>query len=140
MGHRKKMKPGLTLDQASNICMNECMALCCQGPLILSIEEHEIDLFKNKAQAIGTTVYVHKATNKGGWVRFSDYPEDHCPMLNPKTFACNIYDSRPQRCRDFPTKPTHWCAISENDTTNDNSKANELSSPLIGPKSDSRTK
>ena len=104
--------PGLTAEQASRICMNECRAGCCRGPLLLELTAAEVDDFKRRAVALGLTVAVARRPDGGGWLRFADYPGERCPMLHPDTFACRIYADRPGRCRRFPERKTPGCAIS----------------------------
>ena len=103
---------GLTPEAATNICMNQCRAMCCQGPLILRLIEDEPALFEEKAAAMGLMVKVDAAPSGGGWVKFAEHPGQRCPMLNDATSACRIYNDRPQRCRIFPERPTPGCAIS----------------------------
>ena len=103
---------GLTPEAASHICMHQCRAMCCRGPLILQLTEEEVPAFEAQAARLDVHLQVVPAGDGRGWVRFSDHPGEHCPMLDPSTFACRIYEDRPQRCRDFPEKPTPGCAIS----------------------------
>ena len=104
--------PGFTPEAASHICMNECNAMCCRGPLILRLTEEESVDFRQRAEALGIDAKVSQAPGGGGWVKFSDHPGEHCPMLDEDTWACRIYQHRPQRCRSFPERPTAGCAIS----------------------------
>ena len=104
--------PGLSPDDASYICMNQCKAMCCKGSLILALDRKEVEAFTDNAKVLGVEALVEPATNGGGWIRFSDYPEENCPMLDNSTSACRIYDNRPQRCRSFPQELTLGCAIS----------------------------
>ena len=104
--------PGLTAEAASRICMEQCRAMCCQGPLVLALEAHEVQPFREQADAIGATAVVRWASDGRAWVRFDDHPGWRCPMLDPETNACRIYEHRPQRCRDFPDELTPGCAIS----------------------------
>ncbi len=103
---------GLTPEAASHICMHQCRAMCCRGPLILQLTVEEAPGFRAQAARLKIDAKITSAGDGGGWVRFSDYPGERCPMLDPDTFACRIYEERPQRCRDFPEKPTPGCAIS----------------------------
>ena len=103
--------PGLTPEAASRICMEQCRAGCCQGPLVLALTEDEVQPFTEQASALGVTALVTPAAG-GAWLRFAEHPGERCPMLDPETSACRIYDRRPRRCRDFPTGPTTGCAIS----------------------------
>ena len=104
--------PGLTAEQASRICMVECRAGCCRGPLLLELTAAEVDAFKRRAVALGLAVSIAQRPEGGGWLRFADYPGERCPMLHPDTFACRIYADRPGRCRRFPERKTPGCAIS----------------------------
>ena len=106
------LRAGLNLAEASEICMNQCHAMCCRGPLILSLSQAESETFKAKAEEMGVEALVRQAEDGGGWLRFSEHPGERCPMLDPATFACRIYESRPQRCRSFPERMTPGCAIS----------------------------
>ena len=104
--------PGLTVEQASRICMAECRAGCCRGPLLLELTAAEVADFKRRAVGLGLAVTIARRPDGGGWLRFADYPGECCPMLNPDTFACRIYSDRPSRCRRFPERKTPGCAIS----------------------------
>ena len=104
--------PGLTAEAASHICMVQCRALCCRGPLILRLAQHEAADFERRAANLGVALFMTSAPDGGAWVRFADHVGDRCPMLDDATSACRIYRDRPQRCRDFPEKPTPGCAIS----------------------------
>ena len=104
--------PGLTAEAASRICMEQCRAKCCQGPLVLELKEHEVLPFREHATAIGVTAVVRWTSDGRAWVRFDDHPGWRCPMLDPTSNACRIYENRPGRCRDFPDQLTAGCAIS----------------------------
>ena len=104
--------PGLTAEQASRICMAECRAGCCRGPLLLELTAAEVSDFKRRAVALGLAVSIVRRPDSSGWLRFADYPGERCPMLHPDTFACRIYADRPGRCRRFPERKTPGCAIS----------------------------
>ena len=106
------LKAGLSLASASDICMNQCRAKCCRGPLILSLSQDEVRVFQAQATELGVEAQVRPSADGGGWIRFSDHSGERCPMLDPDTFACRIYDRRPQRCRSFPERFTPGCAIS----------------------------
>ena len=106
------LRAGLSPAAASQICMNQCHAMCCRGPWILSLSRAEVQVFRAKAEEMGVEALVRPAADGGGWVRFSEHQGERCPMLDPDTFACRIYDSRPQRCRSFPEQKTPGCAIS----------------------------
>ena len=110
--HGNRVPACLTPEDASNICMNQCKAMCCRGPLILRLNQQEAPAFQQQANELGVEVQVGQAPDGGGWVRFSDYPGERCPMLDDATSACRIYQDRPQRCRNFPERPTPGCAIS----------------------------
>ena len=102
----------LTPEAASRICMEQCRAMCCRGPLILRLEPGEIDGFRREAARLGVKAEIAPAADDGGNLLFLDHPGECCPMLDQATNACRIYDSRPQCCRDFPRKPEPGCAIS----------------------------
>ena len=104
--------PGLKPEDASDICMNRCRAMCCRGQLILQLGVGEVESFRRLGTSLGVAVGIDPRPDGGGWVRFGDHPGERCPMLDGETFGCRIYDQRPQRCRDFPEKPTPGCAIS----------------------------
>ena len=106
------LTPGLTPEAASHICMHQCRAMCCRGPLILRLTAQEAMAIKEQAAALGVALQMSQAPDGGGWVRFSEHAGERCPMLDATTFACRIYKDRPQRCRDFPERPTPGCAIS----------------------------
>ncbi len=107
-----RLIPGLTAEAASRICMEQCRAMCCQGPLILTLAEDEAQAFAKRAAAIGATAIITQGDGGRAWVRFADHPGARCPMLDAETNACRIYEHRPRRCRDFPEAPTAGCAIS----------------------------
>ena len=103
---------GLTPEQATRICMDQCRAMCCRGPLILDLAAEEAEDFQRRARALGTEVeFLPLSEGKAG-VRFSDFPGECCPMLDRSTFGCRIYGDRPERCRQFPERLTPGCAIS----------------------------
>ena len=102
----------LTPEAATDICMNQCRAMCCRGPLILRLSGDESSRFEEQAMALGLTVNVDAAPGGGGWVKFAEHTGERCPMLEDTTSACRIYQDRPQRCRIFPERPTPGCAIS----------------------------
>ncbi len=106
------LRAGLDPAAASQICMNQCRAKCCRGAWILSLGQAETQVFQAKAEELGVEALVRPAADGGGWIRFSEHPGERCPMLDPATFACRIYESRPQRCRSFPERMTPGCAIS----------------------------
>ena len=106
------LRPGLSPAEASEVCMNQCRAKCCRGAWILSLSQAEAQVFKAKAEELGVEALISPAGDGGGWIRFADHSGESCPMLDPTTFACRIYDSRPQRCRSFPERLTPGCAIS----------------------------
>ena len=102
----------LTPEAATDICMNQCRAMCCRGPLILRLNGDESSRFEEQAMALGLTVKVDAVPGGGGWVKFAEHTGERCPMLEDTTSACRIYQDRPQRCRIFPERPTSGCAIS----------------------------
>ena len=102
----------LTPAAASDICMNQCKAMCCRGPLVLRLSQDEVLDFEDQAVRLGVAVRISQAPEGGGWLRFLDHPGEHCPMLDDATSSCLIYQNRPKRCRDFPKRPTPGCAIS----------------------------
>jgi Fe-S-cluster containining protein len=106
------LKVRLTPQAASHICMHECRSLCCRGPLYLRLWPSESRAFRNHAQALGVELDVVDAPDGSGTVSFLEHPGERCPMLDPVTSACRIYEDRPQRCRDFPDAPRPDCAIS----------------------------
>ncbi len=104
--------PGLTAAAASRICMTECKAMCCRGPLILELTAEEATAFALNVAAIDVVRRIVRRDDGSGWLRFSDYAGERCPMLDPVTFACRIYERRPIRCREFPERLIPGCAIS----------------------------
>jgi Fe-S-cluster containining protein len=102
----------MSAESASDICMNQCRAMCCRGPLILTLTRTERLAFQRYASVLGVALRVSGSPDGGGWVKFSEQGAECCPMLDRATFACRIYADRPQRCRDFPERPTPGCAIS----------------------------
>lgn len=104
--------PGLSTQEASNICMNECRAMCCRGPLVLELDTGELEPFLAAGARLQVQVWASVGMEGQGWIKFADHPGERCPMLDMNTFACQIYDSRPHRCREFPTRLTPGCAIS----------------------------
>lgn len=106
------LKAGLTPETASRICMHECRAQCCQGPLYLRLTAQEVRGFQAKAAALGVALHVFPEVDGGGSIRFPDYDGERCPMLDEATSACRIYEERPQRCREFPDRARPECPIS----------------------------
>ena len=106
------LKPGLNLEQASEICMNVCRAMCCRGPLVLELGPEEVAGFVDAGRNLGIDVNVDEGAEGRGLVKFGDHAGEKCPMLDPDTLACRIYASRPTRCREFPERPTPGCPIS----------------------------
>lgn len=102
----------LTPEEASSICMGQCRAMCCRGPLILRLSSDEIAGFYESADRLGVTAQIARTTDGGGNLLFLDHPGECCPMLDQDTWACRIYDRRPNVCREFPRKPEPGCAIS----------------------------
>ena len=105
--------PGLTPAEASRICMEQCGAMCCRGPLILELTKEEVPGFREEASRLGVTAHISTRSNGAGWVRFTEHDGEHCPMLDQATNGCRIYEQRPQRCHEFPERPTPGCAISK---------------------------
>jgi Fe-S-cluster containining protein len=103
---------GLTLESASQICMHQCRAHCCRGPLYLRLTAPEVLTFKARAVALGVALKLTEAADGTGLVVFLDHEGERCPMLDDATSACRIYEDRPQRCRDFPDKARPDCPIS----------------------------
>ncbi len=101
----------LTADAAGHICMTVCHAMCCRGPIILTLTEEEALAFQHRATEMAIPLLITRGTS-GAWLRFSDHPGERCPMLEDGTFRCLKYEDRPQRCRDFPNNPTPGCVIS----------------------------
>ena len=97
---------------ATHVCMHECRAGCCQGPLYLQLEPSEVPGFRARAAVLGVELDVVEAPDGSGTVSFLEHPGERCPMLDVATSACRIYAHRPQRCRDFPDKPRPDCPIS----------------------------
>ena len=106
------LKTGLTPEAASHICLHQCKAMCCRGPLILRLTRDKALAFRAQGASLGVNVRIIRASNGDGWVRFTDYKEECCPMLDIRTAACRIYRDRPRRCRDFPERATPGCPIS----------------------------
>ena len=102
----------LTPKEASRICMDQCRAMCCRGPLILRLEPDEVAVFHREAVHLGTTADISPAADGGGDLLFLNHPGECCPMLDQATFACRIYEQRPRVCREFPRRPEPGCAIS----------------------------
>ena len=94
----------LTPEEASSICMDQCRAMCCRGPLILRLEPDEVAVFHREAVHLGTTADISPAADGGGNLLFLDHPGECCPMLDQATFACRIYEQRPRVCREFPRR------------------------------------
>ncbi len=106
------LAPGLSSREAGHICMNVCRAMCCQGPLVLELAPSEVATFIAAGARLQVQVTVSAGLEGQGWVKFADHPGERCPMLDPTSSACRIYETRPHRCREFPTRPTPGCAIS----------------------------
>jgi Fe-S-cluster containining protein len=103
---------GLTPQAASRICMHECRAQCCRGPLYLRLTAPEVPTFRAHAAALGVELRLEEAADGSGSVGFLEHPGERCPMLDDATSACRIYEDRPERCREFPEKRRPGCAIS----------------------------
>lgn len=94
------------------MCLHDCRAGCCRGPLALWLSAHEAGDFCRRGAALGVSVRLVPTQEGGASVRFLEHPGEHCPMLDASTSACRIYDERPQRCREFPQRPTPGCLLS----------------------------
>jgi Fe-S-cluster containining protein len=103
---------GLTPEAASRICMHQCRAQCCRGPLYLRLTKSEVRAFRARAEALGVELKLTEAADGNGSVGFLEHAGEHCPMLDEATSVCRIYEDRPLRCREFPDKPRPDCAIS----------------------------
>ena len=112
LSHNSYLKPGLRLREANTICMEQCRGQCCRGALILRLEKKEVAEFKEMGAYLGIETNISVSRYGDAWVKFSEHIGDHCPMLDPDTSQCLIYDNRPARCRTFPEKPTPGCPIS----------------------------
>ena len=104
--------PGLSNEEASDICMNRCHAMCCRGPLLLELAPEEVEDFIANGKRLQVEVRLNRGINNAAWLKFADHEGERCPMLDPESFACRIYEQRPARCRDFPVRRTPGCAIS----------------------------
>lgn len=96
----------------TELCMRQCRAQCCVGPSYLWLTPQEVTDFARQAEHLGVPSVVHRRTD-GGVVRFLEQVGERCPMLDPHTAACRIYDRRPARCRNFPEAPREGCALSQ---------------------------
>lgn len=103
---------GLSLEEASHVCMHQCRAMCCRGPQCLRLTPAEVASFKGHAADLGVAIHILESPEGAGIVRFLDHPGEHCPMLDDLTSVCRIYSSRPSPCREFPEKLRPGCAIS----------------------------
>ena len=112
LSNKSYLKPGLTLREANTICMDQCRGQCCRGPLILHLGKNEVAEFKAMATHLGIETHISVSHYGDAWVKFSEHIGEHCPMLDPDTSQCLIYNNRPTRCRAFPEKPTPGCPIS----------------------------
>lgn len=103
---------GLSAEAASRICKEQCGGMCCRGSLVLQLTSNEVSAFNEHAAILGVALLMTPTSDGGMWVRFSEHPGEHCPMLDASSSICRIYKDRPQRCRDFPPSFTLGCAIS----------------------------
>ena len=103
--NKSYLKPGLALRQANAICMDQCRGQCCRGPLILDLDKNEVAEFKEMAASLGIETHISVSHYGAAWVKFSEHIGEHCPMLNPDTSQCLIYNNRPARRPAFPEKP-----------------------------------
>jgi Fe-S-cluster containining protein len=106
------LAPGLTPEAASRICMHECRAQYCRGPLLLSLTAPEVLSFRAHAAELGVELTLREADDGSGAVAFPEHDGERCPMLDDATSVCRIYADRPHRCREFPDKLRPGCAIS----------------------------
>ncbi len=106
------LAPHLTVEAASRICLHECRAQCCRGPLYLRLTASEVRDFRERAAALGVELKLTEAADGTGSVAFLEHAGARCPMLDARTSACRIYADRPARCREFPDGPRPGCAIS----------------------------
>ena len=106
------LMPGLTPTAASDICIHQCGAMCCRGPSILRLSSEELKVFEEHARGWDIKLVASNNADGGTWLRFTDHPGDHCPMLDAATSRCRIYEDRPERCRHFPERLIPGCAIS----------------------------
>ncbi len=105
------LKPGLTVEAASSICIERCGAQCCQGPLILKLSGEEKLIFQHKADH--TRIPLKMTLLDKSWlVKFQDHQGARCPMLDSESKKCLIYEDRPRQCRTFPSHPIEGCEIS----------------------------
>ena len=79
---------------------------------MLELKPDEVSQFKVMASDIGVQADIIEQHGGSGWIFFSDHSGQHCPMLDSQTSQCRIYESRPQRCRDFPERKVPGCEIS----------------------------
>ena len=101
------------MNDDNRICINECRAMCCRGPLVIQLTFSENEFLKSTGKQLQVPV-VSSVTMDGKYIlKFSDHPGLHCPMLDSETSMCRIYDDRPKVCREFPLKVTPGCLISE---------------------------
>jgi Fe-S-cluster containining protein len=98
---------------STELCMGRCHAACCQGPAYLLLAAGEVSDFAAQGQRLGVPVRLRATAAGGAQVRFLEHPGDRCPMLDPTTFACRIYEARPGRCRAFPEARRPGCLLSE---------------------------
>ncbi len=103
---------GLSLTDENQICIVQCKASCCRDPYILVLSADEIESFRGKASEIGVDLKIQLTSDGSGWIKFGEHRDQSCPMLDPETSICRIYEYRPNRCRSFPQKLIPGCAIS----------------------------
>jgi Fe-S-cluster containining protein len=94
----------------SDVCRLQCRAACCQGPLVLRLSAEEAARLTARGAALGVPVVIVPVAD-GARLRFTDHPDDRCPMLDPVGHGCRIYPERPARCRAFPEAPTPGCLL-----------------------------
>ncbi len=105
------LKPGLTVEAASSICIERCGAQCCQGPLILCLSEEEKLTFHHTGDSMCIPL-VMTPLGESWLVKFQDHQGSRCPMLDLETKKCLIYEDRPRQCQAFPSAPIEGCEIS----------------------------
>ena len=75
--------------------MEQCRGQCCRGALILRLGKNEVAEFKEMGAHLGIETNISVSRYGDAWVKFSEHIGDHCPMLDPETSRCLIYDIVP---------------------------------------------
>ncbi|MDE2781214.1 MAG: hypothetical protein OXI91_16290 [Chloroflexota bacterium] len=57
--------PGLSEQEASDICMNRCRAMCCRGPLLLELGPDEVEDFLANGERLQVKVKANRGVNNG---------------------------------------------------------------------------